>query len=845
LAKRFYHIAYELGVPPRHFIRDLAALGLSVGNQMVIVPEDLERRIREVYADLHRPQPVAEVAQPAAEAYAADAAGGATGRVAEPATATLVVDGPEVEEEVAEAVEEPAAAEALAGAEASDDGGSAPVAEVAEAPPDAGRVEPPSRGRRRPGDAPKALDLVPTIDPRAGRLVKEAPKGGVPGVTQPTGRARPQAGEGTVDINPALPQAPRAPGARRDSHRRSSVPERFRGKQGKETFHMRKTSVRKTRPEPVVQRPTSFAVEPPISVKKFSELSGLKAAEVIKVLWMKHQMMVTTNSMLDQDALEILALELELDVQFTKTATEEDTLLSRVEQVDDPSDLVSRPPVVTILGHVDHGKTTLLDTIRKTDIAAREAGGITQHIGASQVKLPDGRRVTFIDTPGHEAFTEMRRRGAQVTDVVVLVVAADDGVMPQTVEAISHARAAGVPIIVALTKVDKDNANVGRVKGQLAEHDVFLEGYGGDVSAFEVSGVTGKGVPELLEHLALLAEVETERFQANPQRMAEGTVVEAANSPQRGVIATVLVRNGSLDIGDPILAGEAWGTVRAMVDYLGRPVERAMPGDPVEVIGLDQPPEAGARIYEVEDKDRARVIAEQRREKSRERELAAQNKPTTVESLLGAIDEGKVQELNIVLKADVKGSLEPIRRLLDRMTHDEVRVRVIHSAVGAVNDSDVILASASRAWVVGFNVNVDEKARARAKLTGVEIRTYRIVYEIESDVRDALEGKLAPEQREVILGHAEVLKVFSSSKFGNIAGCRVRDGMIRRDSRLRLLRAGEVIAGGRVASLRREKDEVREVKDGFECGIRLEGYDAFQEGDELEAYTIEEVKRTL
>jgi translation initiation factor IF-2 len=432
-----------------------------------------------------------------------------------------------------------------------------------------------------------------------------------------------------------------------------------------------------------------------------------------------------------------------------------------------------------------------------------------------------------------------------VTDVVVLIVAADDGVMPQTVEAISHAKAAGVPMIVAITKVDKDNANATRIRQQLGEHEVFVEGYGGDVSVFDVSGITGQGVPELLEHLALLAEVESERFRANPKRMAEGVVIESANNPQRGVIATVLIQRGTLEAGDPVLTGEAWGTVRAMFDYLGRPVEAARPGDPVEVIGLDQPPEVGSHLYEMKDTAAGRKIAEDRRQESRARELAAQSKPRTIDALLGAIDEGKIQELNVVLKADVKGSLEPVRGLLERMGTDEVRVKVIHSAVGAVNDSDIILASASNAWVLGFNVLVDDKARERAKMTGVEIRLYKVIYDIEKDVKAALEGKLAPEQREVVLGHAEILQIFSSSRLGNIAGCRVRDGIMRRDAYVRVKRAGDVVHETKMASLRREKDEVREVKEGFECGIRLDGFDAFEQGDEIEAYTVEEVARTL
>jgi translation initiation factor IF-2 len=826
LPKRFYHIAFELGVTPRRFIQELAAAGLSVGNQMVVIPERLETRIREVYELTHK------------------------ARVSPPPEPPPPPPPPPVEEPVVEVEPEPVEPEVApvvppdAGPEAPTEVG-APAAE-----PVAGGVNGDAAAaakreraaRRRPGEAPKPTDLVPTLDPRAGRLIKEAPRGGLP-TARPPARGRP--GEAAPpDLNPALPSPPRAPGARRDSRSRGDEPG-FRGKQGKETFTLRKRSPVKAKPEPVVERPKSFEVEPPLPVKRFSELTGIKTAEVLKVLFVNHKMIVNTNSMLDEGTLEILALEFDLDLRFVKTATAEDELLTRVKQTDAAEHLVSRPPVVTILGHVDHGKTSLLDKIRTTDIAAREAGGITQHIGASQVKLPDGRRVTFIDTPGHAAFSEMRARGAQVTDVAVLVVAADDGVMPQTVEAVSHAKAAGVTLVVAITKCDKPSADPDRVKKQLTEHGVFVEGWGGDVSCFEVSAVTGQGLPELLEHIALMNEVEAERFRANPARLAEGTVVEAANSPRRGVVATVLVQNGTLHKGDAVLAGESWGTVRALFDGFGRPVTEAGPGDPVEVIGLDLAPEAGVKFYSVEDVAQAREMAEERQVKARERERAREAKPTTVESLLGAIDQGKVQGVNLVLKTDVKGSLAPIRTMLERLGTEEVRVKIVHAAAGAVNESDVILANASGAWIVGFNVTTDEKARAKAKMLGVSIYLFKIVYEIEDAVRAALEGKLAPEIRDTIQGHLEVLKLFASSKLGTIAGCRVKDGLVRRDSWIRVKRGGAVLAEARVASLRREKDEAREVKEGLECGIRIEGWDQYQVGDELEAFSREEIARRL
>jgi translation initiation factor IF-2 len=417
--------------------------------------------------------------------------------------------------------------------------------------------------------------------------------------------------------------------------------------------------------------------------------------------------------------------------------------------------------------------------------------------------------------------------------------------MPQTVEAISHARAANVPIVVALTKCDKREANPSKVKQALTEHGVFCEGFGGDVSAFEVSGVTGKGVPELLEHLALLVEVDAERFRANPKRPAEGVVIEAQNSPRRGIVATVIVRNGTLKKGDPIVAGEAFGTVRAMIDDRGNTLSELPPGAPAEVIGLDRAPDAGSKFHGIPDRAKAEEIALARRQKTRERELAAQTKPTSVETLLGAIDQGKVQGMNVVLKADVKGSLEPIKTVISRLGNEEVKVKVLHAGVGAVNESDVVLASASGAWIVAFHVGSDDKARAKAKMLGIQIRPYKIIYEIEDDVRAALEGKLAPEVRETVLGHAEVLKVFPSSKLGNIAGCRVKDGQIKRDATIRIKREGKLLHEGRLASLRREKDEAREVREGFECGLRVEGFDTWKQGDELEVFTVEMVARKL
>lgn len=844
MAKRFYQIAFELGVRPRSFIRELSEFGLSVGNQMVVVHDELETRIRDIYERMHaapEPEPVEEVVEAAQDEGAEILGEGAetTGEVYEEPVGATTEDA-----QLEDAQLEGATLE-----------GGAPAEDVVDQP--TGEAEQPGdtrpqtqaeieRGRRiEDQHRPKEGALMPTLDPRAGRLVKDAPAGGLPGTRPPAAPRTKPTGRGGYD--PVLPPTQgRAPGQRRDSGRRT--PSRFQGKRGKETFQIRNRGrYRKNRVVVPKIRPTAIEVQMPMTVKAFGELSSYKAAEIIKLLFKEHNMMLTPNSQLDKDTVELLALEFEIEVKFITKQTAEEGLLKAFESDSEDALLVQRPPIVTILGHVDHGKTTLLDYIRSSDVAGKEAGGITQSIGASQVELEDGRKVTFIDTPGHEAFTEMRARGAQITDVVILIVAGDDGVMPQTVEAISHAKAAGVTIVVAVTKIDREGVQVERVKQQLTEHEVYVEGYGGDVALFPVSGITGEGVKELLEHIALLSEVEAERFRANPDRAALGTVIEAEASSKRGVLATVLVEDGTLRKGDPVLVGDAWGSVRAMSNDKGWRIKEAFPGDPVEITGLDRAPEAGAKLYVTENTTGAKKIAEDRRLRAREVEVAAQTKPATLESLFDDIEATKVEEVKLVVKADVQGSLAPLKRVLDRMSIEEVKVRVIHAAVGAVNESDVVLASASSsgAWIIAFNVNVDAKARERAKREHVDIRAYKVIYDIEADVRDAMEGRLAPEMEEKVLGHAEILQVFTFSKVGNIAGCRVKDGIMRRDASVRVFRGEELIHEGKLSSLRREKDEAKEVKEGFECGMTIKGFDEIEPGDTIEAYVLEAKKRTL
>jgi translation initiation factor IF-2 len=495
-----------------------------------------------------------------------------------------------------------------------------------------------------------------------------------------------------------------------------------------------------------------------------------------------------------------------------------------------------------VLGHVDHGKTSLLDYIRKSRVAAGEAGGITQHIGAYQVKLPGGEMLTFLDTPGHEAFTAMRARGAKITDIVILVVAADDGVMPQTEEAIAHAKAAGVPIVVAINKCDKVDAQPDRARQGLSAVELAPEEWGGNTGMVEVSAITGKGVPELLERVALEAELLD--LKATPGRPAEGYVVEAAKQTGRGVVATVLVKDGTLARGDLVLSGACQGKVKALTDSFGKSVKSAGPSVPVEITGLDEVPEAGGRFQVVRDKDLAKKVASERSHRQREIEIAAKAS-TSRERLMDRIGSADVKEVRVVLKADVKGSVEALRGKLDRIGNEEVKVKILHAAVGGITESDVLLAQASEAIVLGFHVVADAKARQAAEQNQVDIRTYTIIYELLDDMRLAAEGMLPSETEEVVIGHAEIRQLFKHRK-KNIGGSMVIDGVARKDAKVRLTRDGRVILdGGELESLRRFKDDAKEVKEGFDCGLVIEKYDDIKEGDIVEFYVLEERKRTL
>ena len=581
--------------------------------------------------------------------------------------------------------------------------------------------------------------------------------------------------------------------------------------------------------------PTEVTVPAAVTVKELAELFGCEVSEIIKHL-MALGVMATINQNLDPDTVEILAEE--FGVTLLKPEKEEDPT-EYIPEPDDPRFLVPRPPIVTIMGHVDHGKTTLLDALRQTNVALHEAGGITQRIGAYQIRYK-GHKITFLETPGHEAFTAMRSRGAQLTDIAVLIVAADDGVMPQTIEAIHHAKNAGVPIMVAINKIDKPGANPDRIKEELSKEGLLAEDWGGDVIMTPISAKKKIGLDDLLENILLVAEMK--ELKANPKREAYGVVVEAQLDKGRGPVMSVLVQNGTLHVGDGILAGKSWGRVRAMNNENGRKMKSAEPAAPVEILGMDSVPEAGDHFY-VMDERKARNIAEIRASRAKEEEQRSVQK-VTLDNIFEKIKEGEMKELDLIVKADVQGSVEALVQSLMGIKSDEVRVSIVHSAVGAINESDVMLASASNALIIGFNVRPDANARALAEKDGVDMRLYRVIYDCIDDIKAAMAGMLAPTIREVVLGHAEVRQVIHTPKL-IVAGCYVQDGKITSSCRLRLIRDGIVIHEGKIASLRRFKDDVKEVAQGFECGISLESYRDVKEGDQLESFELKEEAATL
>jgi len=589
-------------------------------------------------------------------------------------------------------------------------------------------------------------------------------------------------------------------------------------------------------PKPTAERKKSITMGDYIIVKDLSEKIGVQASEIIKSL-LKLGVLVTINQELDYDTAMLVSSEFNIELEKKATRSYEQVMAD--DNTLDSSELLSqRPPIVTVMGHVDHGKTSLLDAIRNSSVTEQEAGGITQHIGAYSVEKND-RLITFLDTPGHEAFTSMRARGAQVTDIAVLVVAADDGIMPQTIEAINHAKAAKVPIIVAINKIDLPGADPDRVAQQLMEHGLVAEKWGGETITVPVSALKKKGIDTLLEMIILVSELQD--LKANPDRLAKGTVIEAQLHKGRGPVATVLVQNGTLSIGDAIVAGKSYGRVRAMMDYKGNRVKKAGPSIPVEVWGLSDVPEAGDFIYAVKDDKLAKQVAEERESKSRNLLQKSLSK-TSLEDLFSQVKEGDTKDLNIIIKADVQGSVEAVKNALERIPSEKVKIRAIHGGVGAVTESDVMLATASNAIIVGFNVRPSGSASELAQKEKIDIRIYRIIYNAIEDIQAAIKGMLAPEYKENRIGHAEIRVIFKVTGMGSVAGCFVTDGKIARNSGVRLIRDGIVVHEGKISSLKRFKDDAKEVAAGYECGLSIVNFNDIKEGDVVEAYVMEEIQ---
>ncbi len=620
------------------------------------------------------------------------------------------------------------------------------------------------------------------------------------------------------------------------------APTKQKIKKGNKNKQQKNQSAKKEMEQPVKEKapkkeePKVVAIPENIGVGEFAERIGVSGVEVVKKLFMLG-VMASVSEIIDYDTASLIAEEFNVTLEPEIIVTDEDLLFQDTE--DDEKDLLPRSPVVVVMGHVDHGKTSLLDAIRDTHVTATEAGGITQHIGASVVEI-NGRPITFLDTPGHAAFTSMRARGAQVTDVAILVVAADDGVMPQTIEAINHAKAAGITIVVAINKMDKEGANPDRIKQELTEHDLLIEEWGGDTICVPISAKKKEGIDNLLEMVLLVAEMK--ELKANPNRRAKGTVIESRLDKGRGSVATVLVQRGTLRSGDIIVAGTAVGRVRAMLDFKGNRITEAGPSVPVEIAGLSETPQGGDIFYAVDDEKKARAVVEARKQKIKDEKIAAQQK-ISLDNLFDCIKDGEMKELNIIVKADVAGSLEAVKQSLEKLSNEEVRVKTIHGGVGGITESDVILAQASNAIIVGFNVRPDASARATADMTGVDMRMYRVIYEAIEEMESAMKGLLDPKFREVVLGHAEVRQTFKVSGVGTIAGSYVADGKISRNCEVRVVRDGIIIHEGKLDSLKRFKDDAKEVASGYECGMGIENFNDIKEGDIIECFEMEQIEQ--
>lgn len=833
---RVHELGKELGINPRELLAILNGLGAQVKNHMSPVDDQYVTQVRKNYAAGSRQvtvRPTTMAVPPKPEAPAAIVKPAPNKAAPAPPVTPDSIPAPP---QVRKPVPAPPDAAVAAGVQ----GQASPPNEVRNltAPIPPVRGEAPSQPHRVAGA--RQAPAAPVSPPGA-----NAARRGRPGAVSGSGPAAAEAGRRSGGAAPAKhPQRGEANTGAQDRQaggRRSPAAGRRPGGPPQQNQSRYPSRGRNVRGQGTAARTTtplkrSLELHPSMSVKDLAGAMAMPVGDIIKRL-MALGVMATINEEIDYETAAIIAQEFGHDVRPAPSLEDK---LKLDEIVDDPESLTPRAPVVVVMGHVDHGKTSLLDTIRETNVTAQEAGGITQHIGAYQVEI-NNRRITFLDTPGHEAFTAMRARGAQVTDIAILVVAADDGVMPQTVEAINHAKAANIPIIVAINKIDKAQANPERVKQELTQYGLVAEEWGGETIMAEVSAIKRIGIERLLEMVLLVADMK--EFKANQNRPAKGTIIESQLDKGRGPVATVLVQNGTLELGDTIIAGAVAGRVRALVNDKGKRVRKAGPSTPVEVIGLDGMPEAGDELFAIKDEHLARQVADHRQQKRRESELR-RVQPMTLDDLFSRVKEGELKELKVIVKADVHGSVEALRQSLERIANDQVKVVVIHGGVGAITETDVMLASAdANAIIIGFNVRPDAAAKRLADKEHVDIRLYRIIYDAIEDIEAALEGMLAPEYREVVLGRAEVRAVFKVPKVGNIAGSYVVEGRIPRNAEVRVLRDHVVIHEGKIDSLKRFKDDAREVTSGFECGIGLEKFNDIKEGDLIEAFAMEEVKR--
>lgn len=781
---------------------------------------ELEKASATTVAEPKAPQPAEEPPKQAEEPKAAE-------------TVPVAEKAPEPEPQK---VQEPAAAKAPAQAEeqrAQSTEARAPRPEQPKRPAEERRPQQNDDRRARPADdRPKRQDKPAAAGDNRPPRPGNAPK--------PEGAAPPKGDVKPYDPTRKKPKTTTEEDNRNKRAKKSVIKERVFNIDDDEFPRGSKRYKQKKQPQKaiieLVKIEKAVITEETVSVKLFSEKIGKPVSEILKKLLLLGNMS-TINSQIDFDTAQLIAGEFDVELEQKIEKTAEDILVEEIE--DTPDQLIKRPPVVTIMGHVDHGKTSLLDKIRASQVTESEAGGITQHIGAYQV-VKNGERITFIDTPGHEAFTAMRARGAQVTDIAIIVVAADDGIMPQTVEAINHAKSAGVPIIVAINKIDKENANLQRIMQALTEYELLPEEWGGDTVVVPVSAKTGEGIDKLLEMILLVAEVQ--ELKANPDRLAKGTIIEAQLDKGRGPVATVLVETGTLRVGDTIIAGTAYGRVRAMIGDLGQNVEQASPSQPVEVIGFSEVPVAGDIMHAAPADKLTKQVAEQRRDRQKA-EMLKKVSQVSLDDLFSQIAQGQIKDLNVVIKADVQGSVEAVRQSLEKLSNEEVRVRTIHSGVGAITEADVMLASAGNAIIIGFNVRPNNMAVTAAEHEKVDIRLYRIIYKAIEDITNAMKGMLEPEFQEVVTGHAEIRQTFKVSSIGTIAGCYVTDGSIKRNSEVRLLRDNVVVYEGKLSSLKRFKDDAKEVASGYECGLSLENFNDIKELDVVECFEMQEIER--